>query len=611
MALPAKLATAVVASALNYSMPNQDQRNSRLEKESWQKTSWQWFDSIGEFRYSCNWVGNLLSKAKLTLQYDGKPVTDKNNPAMHTLTELFGGPEGQAEMFRQLGIHMTVAGDSYIVCDIKNTGQMDDWFVAAASEITHSTETNWSVSGETFEDPLVIRVWRPHPKVRIKSDAPSRAVLPILAEIDGLTKHVAAQIDSRLASAGLLILPDDVTFPTQSLVTTDPKTGEQVTTNTGNDVDGFIRMLIETASTAIANRESASALVPIVIKVPVDAVDKIQHLSFWSGLDEKSIELRTEAIRRLALGMDMPPEVLTGTADMNHWSSWQVEEAAIKMHTEPLLQTIIQSLTMGYLRPSLSVDIRDPDELARYSFGVDTSKLRLRPNRSKEAVELYNMGQLSAKAMLRENGFDPEDAMGAIEFKEWLTAKVASGSTTPDLVDAALKKMGIDLMVVVEDPADPEAPADGTAHDVDEEASAADPTNTQEARPPASTKNHPVRELPKPAESNVSGLAASAEQIVLRALERAGNRIKSKRKRPVPDSTSFDIYQHVDMAEYSLDYLLEDAFPQCSRVAIRHGMSGEVLEHALDRFTRDLLATGKDFQIEELEEFLSRTPVAA
>ena len=37
-------------------------------------------------------------------------------------------------------------------------------------------------------------------------DSPVRAALPILRELVGLTQHVSAQIDSRLAGAGMLVM---------------------------------------------------------------------------------------------------------------------------------------------------------------------------------------------------------------------------------------------------------------------------------------------------------------------------------------------------------------------------------------------------------------------
>lgn len=34
------------------------------------------------------------------------------------------------------------------------------------------------------------------------------------------------------------------------------------------------------------------------------------------------VDIRDEAIRRLALGLDIPSEILTAQGGMNHWSSW-------------------------------------------------------------------------------------------------------------------------------------------------------------------------------------------------------------------------------------------------------------------------------------------------
>ena len=114
-------------------------------------------------------------------------------------------------------------------------------------------------------------------------------------------------------------------------------------------------------------------------------------------------------VRRFALGMDLPPEQVLGMSSnggtgggnsngVSHWGAWQVEESTIKLHIEPMLDTIVSALTLGYLRPALG----DNDDAV---IVYDTSALRLRPDRSKEAFELYDRGLLSVDALLRENGF--------------------------------------------------------------------------------------------------------------------------------------------------------------------------------------------------------------
>ena len=488
---------AVVAAARRISKSD---GNKPRNESAWQNRAWIWYDTIGEFRFACSWVGNVLSRAVLTVKRGDALIT--TGPAEDARHALFGGPDGQKEMFRQLGIQFTVAGEAYIVATDGGTDATDKWWVVAASELSKSGGT-WKIGKKEVEDPLVIRLWRPHPRVNKDPDSPARAVLPVLSEIDGLTKHVSAQIDSRLAGAGVLLLPDNISFATTS--TTSPTEGDGQLA-----IDPFLDELMQTMMTAIKNREDPAALVPILLQANGEYLDKVRHLTFSTPLDEQAIELRKEAIRRLALGMDMPPEVLTGTGDVNHWGAWQIEDASIKAHTEPLLQIIVQSITEGYLWPYLEESGMDEEEAREYHFAVDTSQMRLRPDRSKEAVELYDRGILSPNSLLVENGFMPSDAMTDTERTEFFKRKVASGMTTPELVAAALSLLGVNLPVEQITVSEREHPAVDIP----------------------SLKEHPDHNPPDPTgrRHRRTEEAGMAEVIVIRALERAGNRIKSKYK---------------------------------------------------------------------------------
>src|SRR3546814_12598118 len=57
--------------------------------------------------------------------------------------------------------------------------------------------------------------------------------------------------------------------------------------------------------------------------------------TFHTPFDEETRELREEAIRRLALGQDAPPELLLGVGNMNHWGAWLVQADTINTHVEP------------------------------------------------------------------------------------------------------------------------------------------------------------------------------------------------------------------------------------------------------------------------------------
>ena len=343
---------------------------------------------------------------------------------------------------------------------------------------------------------------------------------------------------------------------------------------------------MQTMMTAIKNREDASALVPILLQANGEYLDKVRHLTFSTPLDEQAIELRKEAIRRLALGMDMPPEVLTGTGEVNHWGAWQIEDASIKAHTEPLLQIIVSSLTEGYLWPYLEATGMDAEEVRQYGFAADTALMRLRPDRSKEALELYDRGVLSDVSLLTENGFQPNDAMDDKQRRDFFTRKVAGGQTTPELVAAALALLGVALPVEairVQENTHPQPDREG----VEGQREIPDPTARRHRR---------------------TEEAAIAEVIVFRALERAGNRIKSKYKEhismgaeSVPPHTLYRFTQSLQPDQ--VDDILMDAW---SCLAALPPIS--IPAATMDRYVRFLFANNLPHASQTFHAFLDGEP---
>lgn len=576
----------LVASARVYSTGQANKlirkNGRRTNSRSWQELLWGYYDTIPEYRSGCDWVGNALSRAKLEVYFRGQRTEDAN--ALAALSGLFGGSEGQEEMLRLLGINYTVAGEAFIVgTPAREVGDEDDWRVVAAVEVAASTANQRiTVENEELEpDELAIRLWKSHARRTDEANSPSRAVIPILAEIEKLTQVIDAQADSRLTSAGILWVPSELELPTVTITAGDGD--DETTTNVQLEgANGLYNQLIQIASIAIEKRDSAAAKVPIVISAPGEFLEKIQHTEFWSGFDENVKGLRDEAIRRIAVGMDMPPEVLTGTAEVNHWGAWQIEEAAIKQYTEPLLNIITSDLSAGYLRPLLrGWGVPDADD---YAFHADTSQMRLRPNRSKESVELWDRGALNTRTMLIENGFDPAtDMMSDSERRTWLLLKVAGGSATPDQVAAALSQLGVQGMPQESEQA------------------------TRESRPARSLEQHPDRSAPDPEDSEaqdaivssgstqafvVDGLVLATEQMVWRCLERAGNKLKNR----VGDTGSIaamDLYLSVpNLSMSDCERLLEDAWTTLDRFSYP-GVATDRLRQALHTYAMMLLRMQK------------------
>lgn len=583
----APLSNSLVASAARIGKSGQKSYHRIAETIGWQSEAWRMYHIIGEFRYSCDFVGSMLSKAELfaTVKKAGKRKQVKTGPAVEIMEGLFIDDDGRAEMLRQIGIHMSVAGELYVV-SYANPDPFGDngdvWEIATPAQVNKVDGGKWRINNKVLDadpdDILVIRVWRPDPEKPWQAISPAQAVLPILGEIYGLTQHVAAQIDSRLAGAGILLVPSEMTFPA-------PPPIEGAEQRQANDAEDLMRVLADAMQASIQNREDASALVPIVIKAPAEAIAAIKHLTFWTQLDEHAIELRNEAIRRLALGMDIPPEVLQGLSESNHWSAWAADESTIKAHAEPLLKLVTSALAQGYLRPLLSDENVAVESLRTFSIGADTSEMRLRPNRSKEAMELYDRGELNGASLRRETGFDEEDAQSDEDRVLFYLRKIASGSTTPELVEAALKELGVTLEVPREAVPTPE----GT-----------------EGRPAPSLGDHPANDIPDaeiserrrgarergnvpsamPENRQAAALIAATEQVVVRALERAGNKLKNKMQ-VKPTCAAVDIYKFVRSEDTA--FLLDDAWTHVASIAARHSIPAAWLEGVLENYCTQLL----------------------
>lgn len=581
---------AMVASARRITK-NTDPARVARSGSGWQDAAWHFYNTVGEYAYAVNWVGNLLSRAKLFATRDtgdGPVRLPPDHAASRLVDALFYDEQGRSTALQQIGVHYTVAGEAIIVGYEDDEG-MEQWEILAPSRVTNDGGVRKIdgkvIKGESFE----IRIWRPHPVEKDAATSPSRAALPILSEIERLTMHVAAQVDSRLSSAGIVFMPNQITFAVRQ---------EDGTTITGS-ADAFVDMLQEVMGRAITNREDASALVPIVVTADGEHIANVSHMQFWSELDNHAIELRTEAIRRLALSMDMPPEILTGQGDSNHWSSWSIDESSIKSHTEPLLNRVADDLATGYLRPALiaggesadgTVELPiSPEDARSYGIGVDTAEMRLRPNRSAEAMELWDRGVLNAAALLEETGFRPDQMQDEKEHQRWFLDKVASGQTTPEIVEAALREVGVDLEVR-EDPNPPD-----------------DRPGIHEQRPVPSLEDHPRRDIP---DTNEAEMLAACEVLVFRALERAGNRLKNKTQRKIPGVAAAETYMWHKVDTGTLDFVLEDAWSVVDRFAIKYSVDGKRLTECLDAYTRAILVEQKPHDPAMMRQFVNLMKVA-
>jgi hypothetical protein len=376
--------------------------NYRFGDNTWQEECWRLYDVIGELRFAASWVGSACSRVRIyvaEVDKNGRVQKESEKPKVAALADtMFGGPPAKAEALRMLGINLTVAGDAYIVGKAGSESDPDQWFVVSCSEFKKYRGTlkyEWSdgTMGTIEEGDIVIRVWTPHPRRHIWADSPVHSAMPMLWEIERLTRYVFAQIDSRLISAGLLPIPKEASFVEDD---------EEVT-----GAEALTAHLMRVGSYSLKGEGTAAGVMPTVVEMPSDALGKIELIQFTSELSQQARELRQEAIARFATAMDFPPEVLGGTGGANHWSAWHIEESAVKIHIEPLMTRICDALTEAYLKPALKHLKEDEN---RYIFWYDTAPLTVRPERLKDTLNLYEKGIVSAEAVLLAGDYKITDA---------------------------------------------------------------------------------------------------------------------------------------------------------------------------------------------------------
>lgn len=614
----------VLASA---TLVNRKQIRRTTRKQSWQEEAWAFFDTLGELHSANRWIGNALSRVRLFIAEasqdgGGEPSPTDNPPANATdaLEELFSGAVGQGEMLRRLATNLDVVGEVFLIRLPKKFDPSADhgspqyrWLVASIDEFSYSggqSRMKLPEDGTNIildpEEVTIIRLWAPHPRVAWESDSSVRSNLPVLREVQSLSQHITATVESRLAGAGVLAIPKSATLP-------NPNIQEGANPLHHN---AFVDALVQGMVTPITDRDNASAVVPIVISVDDEAIGKIEHLSFWSELSSQVTEMREAALRRFAQGTDLPTELVHGgLGQSSHWNAAEIEEMAVKTSIEPIAGTICDALTQQFLWPALRA--MGEEEPERYVIWYDAQELTQRPDRSAEAQELYDKGVLSPEALLRENGFNTDDRPNEDERRKEFARQVVIAK--PELISALAPYVGFegmeerfeDIMQPAPAPAGPVAPPGSDTEAIAQQAHNVHATIPQQRPTAEDTDNKPApvaaAATPVPTgESDAQWQMAAIELVALRALELAGKRLltngsRGLRGKPQAQSVhSWDLHTVIPEPPTNVDRLLHKAFDLSTPVL------GEqpCIQAAIETYCRALIASGRPHRREYLVQAL-------
>lgn len=549
--------------------------------EQWQNDAWYFYDSIGEFRGPVNWIANAISKADI-FAAEMDPETGlvtgptDNTQAQAAAAACLGGISKRAQLQYILAVCWQVPGEAFVIIRPRGTlrgkAQPDEWLVLSGQKVKAKGQ-NW-----TYQDPetllwvtvnptrdRMIRVWSPHPNDQSKADTAARSAIPVMREIEKSSMSLAATLDSRLATAGLHAVPQEMDFPGGS----DSTLAQHIT-----DV------YVEHASASLANPGMAEARVPLVFSMPSEMIAPFVEGRMYPDvtMDQAVIDLRASDLSRLASALDMPKEVAEGTqGQSNHWSAWQVEESTYKIFIEPLLDRVGDAFTEHWFRPALTaMGVTNPEN---YTLAWDTTGIVASPDATSDANHLHEIGLISDDYRRELSGIPDSAIPDEEESRKRLLERIVIGAPTL-LSDPQVAEMLLGIEIA---PA-----AAGVSPVAIEGADAVRDAAPDPAALPATRGEEPEAE-PVP-----DGLVAAAELIVFDALSRAGGRLLTREHRGQYGSTpKHELHTVIAAAHGDIDRLMGDSFLWADRVAESFGIDPALFSSAVQEHVRYCLWSGK------------------
>jgi len=543
---------------------------------AWQQDAWRLYDITGQLRFVARSVANSMSLCRLyvaELDEAGNIIGETEDPEIAALAAvpLGTGPQ-KAENIQSLGLQLFVVGEAYLVAESKGAEDGGDlWYPIAGREVKKTGSTLTVVrppqhGGGVLEyrdgvDSLE-RIWTPHPADSNEPDAPVRSAIPDLRKLEAIRKRMFAELDSRLTGAGVWFLPDNLDFPASD-------------DNPGG-VEGFYQHLTEVMSTAIQDRSSASAVAPNVVPVPADLLDKIKPpVTFWSELDAQLLPMEEATFKSLAQSLDAPVEMMMGTGESNHWSAWLIAEETIKTHYEPPLNRIADAITRMYLHGAIAA-IRPNVDARRFAYAFDTGPLRVRADRSTDALALHERHLLSDDATVEAANFPVEEMPDQQEKLRRLAEELFRSAPNIALLDPQLREL-VGLSTDI--------PAIGPATEP-----VVEPEPVVEVEEPRALPEQPD-EAPPPGD----GLTAACEIAVLRALELAGGRLVPHRERG--DTPRHQLHTRVAAADRgTADKALADAWTHLPVIAQAFNLPVDRLHILLNGYVMELITRGREHE---------------
>ncbi len=426
--------------ASGFRITRRDSDNMRRLIQPWQQRSFTYYDQLGEIKYASQFYARMLAPLKLfAAEIDaetGEIVETDNADAKDALDRVQDPGGGRTGLLSTYGRLMFLTGECYLFVSLNPDTGLEQWEMLSTDELRPQSGTYIrykapSLTAEEYREPreeedeegawvpvddkeaVAYRLWQRHPRFSMLADSTMMGVLELCEELLLLTQSVRARARSRLAGSGILLIDDRISPPpAEAKPDEDPQQ------------DPFIAALTRAMTLPIVNEGAASQVVPLTIRVPVPESGRVEDLMHHLQIIDPTqlypeTGLRYECIKRIAIGLDMPPEILLGMEEANHWTAWQIDEQTWKGHGAPKAIQLCDDLTSSYFRPYLRDVLKLPD-WEKYTIAYDAADIINHPDRGKDALSAYADRAIGKEALRKYLGFEEDDAPTKDELAEMI-----------------------------------------------------------------------------------------------------------------------------------------------------------------------------------------------
>lgn len=328
---------------------------------------------------------------------DPDPVTD--GPVRRQFDRLDGGRGRVAIAVADASVQWDVVGGCYLTWrsidellrvyanGVIEPGPNGTWLRKSGREIV-----------ETFGfDDLVVRLWRASPRDPEIADSHLRPIAEQADELLALGRMIRATVLSK-TNAGIAYIPDELLGPEPD---PDPMTNERPEPKLIKDIREHWRRPIEDPG-------SMSAVAPLLVNGPAAFAENLRRIDFSRSVTKEEAALRQELLQWIAIGLDLPPETVTGSTGLNDWSKLMVDMDAYKQHVDPTVLEILDGINREVWWPMLkATGIRDFEEFVIWR---DLSQLIASPSAFNDSLLAFDRAIVTAEAVRRRGGFSDADA---------------------------------------------------------------------------------------------------------------------------------------------------------------------------------------------------------